>query len=190
MKSSLLIRQTPLAYCLSIFIFCGLTNFTGCSSKGFTGKLTPAPEWVFTDLEVWAKKKIRFSQQYVFHGRGQSQNQRLIAQRRTLAEADAIKNAKTRFFTKYKTYIEQHPEAQDDIAVVKKLPWEQIAFTKERYFDAEKNIQHALVEITADRVFSVLSFEKSMDSTQSNHWDKTRYNVEQFFKTMETSPNL
>ena len=188
MKLSFIRHQKPFLYLLFILSLAAVLCSIGCSSKGFTGKLTPAPEWVFTDLEVWHKKKNHFSQQYTFHGRGQSQNQTLIAQRRALAEADAIKQAKKRFLDKYKLYIQKHPEVQDDSAVIERLPWEQITFTKERFFDAEKNIQHALVEITAERIFSVLSFEKSMDTNQSSHWDKTRDNVKLFFKAMETSP--
>ena len=156
--------------------------FAACGSKSFEGLLAPVPEWVFTDLSKWDEREQVVSRQFHLHGRGSTQGQQLISNRRALAEREAVLHAKNRFLAVYKKYLAAAHYAPQHLNAVGELPWEQIAVTAERFFDAEKNTQYALVTITEERLNASIRFEQSADLQRSALWQAIAEDLNRFYR--------
>ena len=107
-------------------------SFTGCASNPPL-KLPDPPQWVRSQ-----KYQKSVQENRVIFARGQANNQTLISQRRALAEADAVKNAR-------QSMIQSHPQSKE---LINKLPWAELSQVESRFFDAPSNIQYTLIRIS------------------------------------------
>ena len=163
-------------------------SLSACGPKAFEGLLAPAPEWVFMDLSKWDQREKMTTQLFALYGRGSAQGQPLIANRRALAEREAVLHAKSRFIEMYRQHLAAAHYAPDHLRAIGELPWEQVAVTTERFFDAEKNTQHVLVMISQDRLNSAIRFEKSADLNRGPLWDSIAQELNRFYQRSPRSP--
>ena len=159
----------------------------GCGPKSFQGRLAPAPEWVFVDLSKWDRKEVTMGENISLYGRGQSVGETLITNRRAIAEREAVRHAKTRFIELYKDHLAAAHYAALHIKATSELPWEQIALTSERYFDAKNNTQHALVAISEERLMAAVQFEQSADPARLRLWEALSNDLQQFYRVLRST---
>ena len=111
-----------------MLLVCGL----GCGSQ-VSIKTPPPPKWVSTPVQHWDAR-----QPQALFARGQVAKLSSISQRRALAEAAAIENAR-------KYIIKTVPTEKE---LLSKLPWAELSQVDKRFFDAPSNTQYTLVRIT------------------------------------------
>lgn len=175
------IKDSRCALLLSMSLV--LSCFPACGSKTFEGLLTPEPEWVFTDLSSWDRSERANGQQFYLFGRGASQGQLLITNRRAIAEREAVRHAKERFTESYREHLAAAHYAADYLQAISELPWEQIAITAERYFDAQQNTQHVLVLISQERLDLSIRFEQSADPSRAALWTAIADDLTKFYQS-------
>lgn len=127
-----------------------------CGPAPYRGRLAPPPEWTYSDMSVW-QSPIDAYAGYVVYGRGQSAGHQLIAQRRALAETEAVNHARAQLKMRFMQITGQSQEQAEE--VISQLAWALIALPVERFFDPEKNTQHVLVQITRERFVKTIEFE-------------------------------
>lgn len=171
-----------LQFLLGLFIL----SLAACGPKAFQGRLSPAPEWVFSSLEQWDYKYFIKTGELSIHGHGTSKNQNLISKRRALADANATQDVKRRFIEAYTQSLAGAAHRQAFIKIVSELSWEQIALNSERYFDVEKNQQHTLVSVSQNRILDALNFERSMDNQRNTNWDQVFRSIKTMYQGLST----
>jgi hypothetical protein len=179
LKSQLLGLALPLL-CLNLY---------ACGPKAFQGRISPAPEWVFTPLEQWDQQAYMQTGEFIIHGQGLSKGQNLISKRRALADANATQDVKKRFVALYTQSLAGAPYREAFIKLISELSWEQIALNNERYFDVEKNQQHTLVSVNETRVIDALNFERSMDQQGIIDWNQVFQSIKAMYQGLKGLKN-
>ena len=137
--------SAPHNYILAIIV---LTMMTACGPRAFQGKLDPLPEWTFADLDQW-QSPIDHQTGSVIYGRGEEQNETLIANRRARADSKAVEDARLRFSRRCLKVAALSSLSDDRSLAI--ISWAELALPVERFFDPVKNVQHVLVQITRER---------------------------------------
>ena len=169
-----------------LVLFLLLFNLLACGPKAFQGRLSPAPEWVFSSLQKWDSKYFVKTGEFIIHGHGMSKDQNLISKRRALADANATQDVKKRFIELYTQSLAGDHNRQAFIKIINELSWEQIALNSERYFDVEKNQQHTLVSVSHARLVDALNFERSMDNQRATNWDQVFQSIKNMYQGLST----
>ena len=120
--------QSFSSFGLCLILVCGL----GCGSQAPI-KTPPPPKWVSATVNHWDARRPQ-----TLFARGQVAKLSSISQRRALAEAAAIENAR-------KYIVKTVPTEKE---ILSKLPWAELSQVDKRFFDAPNNTQYTLVRIT------------------------------------------
>lgn len=147
-----------------------ITSVSACTAS-FSGILPTAPSWVSVGSSVWRTKEIT----WIFAS-GAAFNSPKIMERRSIAEGKATQNLKQKVSQKIQRVMKNKTinnrilnpqEIQQVQDVLDHLPWAQICSIEARFFDANKNIQYALVGVSWKRFEEAVSQDSANETTKS-----------------------
>jgi hypothetical protein len=174
MKNSLKLKLNKLVYLYRLFIYLCLmlfiTSLSACTTS-FTGILPTVPSWVSVGPTAWRNKDIT----WVFAS-GIAFNIPKIMERRSIAEGKATQNLKQKLSQKIQRMMKKkiinnrtlNPQDVQDVQdVLDHLPWAQMCSIEARFFEANKNIQHALVGLSWKRFEEAVSQDSTNETTKS-----------------------
>ena len=154
-------QRTRLLTCLLI----GALALSACSAR-FPGQLPSAPLWLNLTPDQLAARE-----EGALYGRGKAEGLKRISHRRAVAESNAIADLRARFERRLISLMQSGNSGERPVVppqelsavreMLKHLSWAQAARVEQRYFDAERNTQHALARLTINELERALSLDPS-----------------------------
>jgi|GEM_PF-1997671 len=152
---------------------------SACGS-GFPGALPPAPVWVSVSDEAIHPQDAR-----ALYAKGSARGARRIDQRRALAEAAAVGALRGALVERARLLmgtgdggrrpLPPPAEVEGVERLLERLAWQQAVTIEERYFDAERDTQHALARLTADSLRQLIIADPSDGALKAAALEYTGY---------------
>ncbi len=163
-------RLLPLALCLAL---------AACGAR-FPGALPPEPVWSSLSDEA-----INPQDREAVYAKGSTSGAKRIDQRRAVAEAAAISALKATVLTRTMQLmgtgnggarpLPPPGEVKEVELMLSRLPWHLAARVEERYFDAERDTQHALARVTFEGLKQVIMLDASDGAVKAAAIEYTGY---------------